>query len=380
MFTARDDGVAYNAPTRAINGGNTSVRFTNDLCYLFYRRDNCVVKIFVREGASIVLNRFVFLNLHYGLNRHLRNFRQVLTMYHFSARRRYVHTMMGDVNGVNRFDANEAQVVGRNVRRLNDGGRQFLYRGAFFSRRALGTKGSFLEGLGTRIAADRRSSINRFRCFVGVIRSFLVFSLNSGLGITTMYVRCLTSVRRVLLVAGGQVYCRVGILFGDVRCVIAILFYREERVSTRTQCVCALAIARDDFVLRLARRVLIYLLGRARLRVAVVGRGVTVRLRVVRGAKVECDGAFANHFLYEVTCGLRFIAGLVEGELTTHGDDDARFKPFYIRRCNGAIKGLACVNCRFFGAFAQYIDHVRASRVRANLRGVSCGLCLTALV
>lgn len=149
----------------------------------------------------------------------------MLAVDNFSTRRRDVYAVMSYVNGVDRFHADQAEVVCRYVRRLDDGSCQLLYRGALTGRCALSSQGAFLERFSARIAANGRCTVYRFRSFVSVVRPFLVLGLDGGLGVAVVYVRGFACIGCVLAITCREIDSGVGVLFSDVGGVIAIFFH-----------------------------------------------------------------------------------------------------------------------------------------------------------
>lgn len=378
VFTARDNGIANDATTMAINSSYASFRFNNDLCHLFNRRHDRIITILIRQGASVIIERLVFLHLNNGLNRHLRHFCQVLSVNNFATRRRNVHAVVSNVNGIHCLHANKAQVKGRNVGRLYNGGRQLLNGGALTSRRALSTQGAFLQGFGARIATDCRRAINCFRSFVSVVGTFLILGLDRGASVTIVDIGGHLSIRCVLLVTRGKINGRICILLGNVGGVNTILLHREERVSTSTKGISTLTTTRDDLVLCFTRRMIKNLLCGGRLRIAIVGGSVTIRVRIFSRVKVKCQSAFANDLLLQITCRLRTITHLREGKLDR--GHHTSLQSFHVRRSDSTIKGHARVICRLLNAFATGVYDVRACGVRAYVRRLLCGVGVATLI
>lgn len=144
VFAARDDGIANDASAVAVDGGDARLRLNYDFRDLLNGRYDRVVAVFVRQGTSVILFRFVFFDLYNGDDRHFRNFCQVFAVDHFATRRRDVDAVVSDVDGVDCLHADQAQVVGRDIGRLYHCGGQLLYRRTFAGRYALSAQGAFL--------------------------------------------------------------------------------------------------------------------------------------------------------------------------------------------------------------------------------------------
>ncbi len=160
-----------------------------------------------------------------GLYRNFGHRGKVFANNDFTQRRGNAYTIMGNVYGVQGFDANEAQILGREFGRFNYDCGLLAWGTTFNGGLFLGYKRFFGEGFGPRVATNSRGAIAFFTGFFGVIGTQTIFSFNGGscvLGI--IFPWRFLCVRRVLATKGGQTNGGVGVVFCARWGVLLILF------------------------------------------------------------------------------------------------------------------------------------------------------------